>query len=1558
VSSDDSIRLPFSQKFQIREDETIALNALFERVFYGAGFSKEALEALERIRFQPVKTSEGKNGSAGTDADATKYILLNRGETGIGKTRVFRQFRQAAAERKIPVYEIHCYDVEGIPFKPFLRVIREILRDSEFSDILREKYRQSLESLFPEIYKDAPPRERPSFHQKEEAGSEAGMIRIFDSLTQLLFEITALKPVVILVHDLHWGDRGTIELLRYIGRNLHLRNSRVAQAASQRRAAHPGTLPKPQGPESAEEDGEWREIISQGARGLELTSRPGSTAVDRAVLEQDQTGDAFEDRPVRLMILANYSGTADEQHYQEQAIRRLGAESFVFHGEIRTLSFDETVRFIQRSLEEAELPPGQSPVTCEAEAIEPIYRMSEGFPSYIHELFRLIFLSHQRPVGVNGAGDLKRIDRKLLCDVLGDDPLVDTGPEGDAESPDVEESGDLKSAPRRRRILLRRLDSLSGEERSVLAALALAQKPLPVEFLARILTENQRSLSELQELLDRLEAHFFIERVGHEFPRRGEEAGFCFRIADYAGVAAEGLCPEDARRIHQRIAEECLKLHREEGDERAYETFYHLKRGNGAGLAAGYGLLAAERFARSFSLEKGVQVCNEVLEILVPDVEPKKKVEGGGESDDEAQDLRRKVLRLKAELHQRLKEYAQAEETLGLLLKEDAEGLSDGIRVDLLLGQAEVILAAGDPNRAQKVLSKAFRLVKDENSTRSVRLHLAMARAYLEREDAKRAINFSLNGLKISQKVSQPGDSPELYRLLARAHTLRGDYAHTVDHLQRAFESLERQGKKSAAAEVLDDLGRVYLQRGNYFRAARYLYKSLEIKRREQDILGLSRSYDELGRVYLRTGDEIKTIEHLNRSLSLKERVGDLAGLNPTLGILGDLYFRLGRFNLAIRYFKREVENSQALSDTRGLVEAFLHLSWVYLELGDLKQVENLSRQITILAVEFKLRAQQAEGARLQGAWEALERNWDSAEKHVRQAYEIHSKLGDRRREAESLLDLADIKSDRELYDESLKFAAKGLIIAEELKAMDLQARAIVIKGNVHRFLKGGNQERAKELLRRGLELGQPLNDVRLLFYLFYSLAKVYHYDREFVEAGNFYAKADALLRRIADGLPEEMEARFFEDSRRKLFFEDSARFRKEVQSRTASGSAIDLRERPAAIDLKEKPVGVTDYKDLLARIQRMHGVIQQLDFYERVLAEGQELVKAERGVVLRIQNRVFSVEGATGFGDHPGDHPDYPLAQSLAEESVRRGRAILYSGTEDEEKLGKFPRITAPSRRAVLAVPILTEERVFGSLYLDRSLSLGRFSSRDLLMAETFAGQAGSAFDNRRQYEAAIREPLTGFYTPTYFLERLKDAFRWYNLHGRPFYLLGFYLPTLEDSVGGGGGLGENVAQEVASVLPGGAAGSWWNPILGVLLFDVNSAMAESVLARIAERLQGLLKEESENRLIVPEGRFTDGATLYYELRRSLLPEECDMQTLVEIRRLLARDITLKEAKKILEKHIIESTLRKTGGNITHAAKELGIHRPQLSNLLKKYALKRELYERDFDITVNPLDN
>jgi GAF domain-containing protein len=511
----------------------------------------------------------------------------------------------------------------------------------------------------------------------------------------------------------------------------------------------------------------------------------------------------------------------------------------------------------------------------------------------------------------------------------------------------------------------------------------------------------------------------------------------------------------------------------------------------------------------------------------------------------------------------------------------------------------------------------------------------------------------------------------------------------------------------------------------------------------------------------------------------------------------------------------------------------------------------------------------------------------------------------------------------------------------------------------VHRFLKGGNPEKAKELLGKALELSQHLSDVTVLFQLLYLLAKVFHNEREISEAANCYDKAEAIIKRIGSLLPEELQARYFEDSRRKVFAEDIVRFRKESQVRAAT---LEVRERPpAAADLRERPASLENYKEVLDRILRVNSAMSQLHFPERILVEGLELVRAERGFVMFVRNRDYRVTAAKGFGTEVEQHPEFTAASQMAEEAVRRGKTILPQSGE-ERRQSKHAPFEVFSSRSVVAVPLMTDDRIFGALFLDRHLSLGRFSPREQSLLETFARHVGVFLQNRRNFDAAIREPLTGFLTPSYFIERLREEYRLFNLHSRPFSVAGFYLPALEDAVGEArGDLGEKLAAEIEEVRRGVAV-CWGNPVLFVLYRNTELTVAEELSERVRERLEVLLSGEVPYQVLAADRRHQQGSDIYNEIRRKLLPEEGDHRVLAELRRLLARDIKLKDAKKIIEKHIIEATLRKTGGNITHAARELGIHRPQLSNYLKKYGLKRERYERELggfeDSAINPLDN
>ena len=51
---------------------------------------------------------------------------------------------------------------------------------------------------------------------------------------------------------------------------------------------------------------------------------------------------------------------------------------------------------------------------------------------------------------------------------------------------------------------------------------------------------------------------------------------------------------------------------------------------------------------------------------------------------------------------------------------------------------------------------------------------------------------------------------------------------------------------------------------------------------------------------------------------------------------------------------------------------------------------------------------------------------------------------------------------------------------------------------------------------------------------------------------------------------------------------------------------------------------------------------------------------------------------------------------------------------------------------------------------------------------------------------------------------------------------------------------------------------------------------------------------------------------------------------------------ISLKEARELLEKHLVQQALKKYNGNITHAATELDVSRPTLYELMGKLGIKK----------------
>lgn len=170
-------------------------------------------------------------------ADASSGVqrtVLISAEAGGGKTRLIRE----AAQRlfgEAAILQGWCLDQDepGLPFAPFVSVVRQLLKDrgvGDFASLIGREGMRELSRLLPALG-PAP------------AEADPGMARsrLFESLRTLLEALASQAAVVLVLEDLHWADRATRDLLLYLVRNLT--GTRLLLLASYRtealRGAHP-----------------------------------------------------------------------------------------------------------------------------------------------------------------------------------------------------------------------------------------------------------------------------------------------------------------------------------------------------------------------------------------------------------------------------------------------------------------------------------------------------------------------------------------------------------------------------------------------------------------------------------------------------------------------------------------------------------------------------------------------------------------------------------------------------------------------------------------------------------------------------------------------------------------------------------------------------------------------------------------------------------------------------------------------------------------------------------------------------------------------------------------------------------------------------------------------------------------------------------------------------------------------------------------------------------------------------------------------------------------------
>lgn len=153
--------------------------------------------------------------------DGRGRLVILAGEAGIGKTRLADALADAARGRNARVLWGRCWEAGGAPpFWPWIQAIRALVRDVEPEALRRAIGPRPGEILriIPDL-RDVLP-DLPAGPEASSEGDDGERLRSFVAMAGFLDRMAAVRPILLVLDDLHASDEPSLLLLRFLASEL------------------------------------------------------------------------------------------------------------------------------------------------------------------------------------------------------------------------------------------------------------------------------------------------------------------------------------------------------------------------------------------------------------------------------------------------------------------------------------------------------------------------------------------------------------------------------------------------------------------------------------------------------------------------------------------------------------------------------------------------------------------------------------------------------------------------------------------------------------------------------------------------------------------------------------------------------------------------------------------------------------------------------------------------------------------------------------------------------------------------------------------------------------------------------------------------------------------------------------------------------------------------------------------------------------------------------------------------------------------------------------------
>lgn len=163
----------------------------------------------------------------------------------------------------------------------------------------------------------------------------------------------------------------------------------------------------------------------------------------------------------------------------------------------------------------------------------------------------------------------------------------------------------------------------------------------------------------------------------------------------------------------------------------------------------------------------------------------------------------------------------------------------------------------------------------------------------------------------------------------------QGNYKKALECLQLAKKLAYKTEDKWSISISISNMGNVYENMHEYNKALKCYEQLIKISKEIGSKQGLSIAFGNIGNIYFSLNQYKKALQYYSEKLIISEEIGYKAGIGSANCSLGNIHYAMRNYTKAKAYYEKYLNSSRDIKDKKGMADAFSNLGSLYYEIND-----------------------------------------------------------------------------------------------------------------------------------------------------------------------------------------------------------------------------------------------------------------------------------------------------------------------------------------------------------------------------------------------------------------------------------------------------------------------------------------------------------------------------------------------------------------------------------------------------------------------------------------------